>query len=269
MTSIEKDIFYQAHEAYIRNIVPLMMHYVWRLAKEPGNSLPDMLERYVDLWRKTIYYLGAAPSEPEFFSPIWAGIRSDLCNRYEQYGTNEDSSDFEKACFEYLWPLMEPKLFDDSRPPRKNEARPYGAWTITFRENNVLSLHIANVYRPDSVFDYSRDFATDLLYLIYDTCEQHPNLQTLFCGSWMNNLPPFQKFFPPEWVMNLHRPVYHNDTNGIWGQYVTRTGGFHEKNALRMRERGVHRYPLIHGQCSIASAISYLESEGWRTSRKS
>ncbi len=263
-----KDIFYLAHEEFISNIVPLMMHYVWRWAEEPvAPPLDAILDRYVDLWRKTVYYDGAAPSDLGFSHSAWTEIQNEIRQRYERYGQAKDSSDFEQACLEYLWPLMEPRLFDDSRPPRKSETRPYGAWTVTFRENNVLSVHIANVYRPDSVFDYPMDFAADLLYLIYDTCDQHPHLQTLFCGSWMNNLPPFQKFFPPEWIMNLHRPVYHNDTNGIWGQYVTRTGGFHRMNAERMRARGFHRFPLIHAQCSIVSALSYLESEGWRIPR--
>ena len=263
----EKDIFYLAHEDYVRNIVPLMLHYIWHWSKKNKTfSVTEMLEQHVDLWRKTVYYEdGDLPSTPGFSNNAWTEIRNALCNLFDRY---EHQEDVEKSAMEYMWPILEPRLFKDSRPPRKNDDRPYGAWTITFRENNVLSVHIANVYRPDSIFDYSQDFATDLLFLIYDTCKQHPNLQTLFCGSWMNNIPPFQKFFPPEWIMNLHRPIYHNDTNGLWGQYVTRTGGFHAKNARRMQERGTHRYPLIHGQCSIASAITYLESEGWRSAQR-
>ncbi|MCK5861764.1 MAG: hypothetical protein KAH38_04715 [Candidatus Hydrogenedentes bacterium] len=266
--SFEKDLFYRAYETQIRGSIPLMMYYAWRWSKKTdAPSLPNILDRYIDLWHKTIYYENTIPSEMEFSHPVWTDIRSNICTFYEHYGQENNSRDFENSCLEYLWPFMEPRIFDDSRPLRKNKTRPYGAWTVTFRENNVMSVHIANIYRPDSVFDHPMDFAADLLYLIYDTCDQHPNLQTLFCGSWLNNLPPFQKFFPPEWVINLHRPVYHNDTHGIWGQYITRTGGFHIKNAASLRERGFHRYPLIHGQCSLPSAITYLESEGWRTPR--
>ncbi len=270
--TMKKDLYYQAHESYIRGIVPLMLHFVWRLAgqePEPPASLECILSHEVDLWRKTCRYSGtAAPAEVNFCDPAWTEMVETIDGFFRRYYPREDYVGFERECMHYLWPLMEPRLEKDSRPPRRGDDRPYGAWNVTFRAENVMSVHITNIYRPDSIFDYPDDFANDLLRLVRDVREEYPRIDTVFCGSWLNNLPPFQAFFPPEWEMNLHRPCRHNDTNGIWGQYVSRTGNLHEKNADYLRRRGVHRYPLIHSQCSAASLTAYLASGGRGADRK-
>lgn len=266
-----EDKYYAAHQDYLYGIVPLMIHYAWHLHRQYPESLEMdfILSHYVDIYRKTLYCKeGTAPSDALFKDPEWNRITSAILDRYHQCSTDTTSERFERLCFEYLWPLMKPCMERESRPPRKGAARPYGAWSVTFRAVNVMSVHIANVYRPDSVFDHVDDFAEDLLHLILDTSRTNPCVDTVFCGSWMNNLPPFQALFPPEWVYHLHRPVRHNDTNGIWGQYMTRTGGFHVENAQFLRAQGRHRYPLIHSQCGINSCIAYLKSQGWKNKER-
>ena len=260
------DACYDAHVEYVRGIIPLTAHYIWHVCRleHPSKAPEFVLDHYVDLWRKTAYSDGvSSPSDPGFSHPRWSAMRRDLCDIYLQCRDDVDSCAFEARCMEYLWPFVEPALHRNAVPPRKGPTRPHGAWTATFRGARVMSLHIANVYRPDSVFDHSEEFATDLLRIIEDTCAEKPCIETVFCGSWMNNLPSFQRFFPPEWVFNLHRPVFHNDTNGIWGQYIRRTGGLHKRNACHLRTRGRHRYPLIHSQCSVKSAVAYLHARGW------
>lgn len=261
------DYYYENYKSYLCNIIPLKLFYAWTIYQQEGGRLPMafILEHYVDFWRKTVYFDGVcAPSNTEFYHPEWIVLRAQLCGLHQECQKTEDSHTFEKEGFNLVWPHIEPAIKRDSPPPRKGAARPYGAWNVTFRSPTVVSIHITNVYRPDSIFDHPDEFAEDLLRLLIDIQDANPSIETLFCGSWLNNLPPFQRFFPPEWVFNLNNPVRRNDTNGLWGQYMSRTGGYHKKNGNWLRRTGYHRYPLIHSHCGILSATAYLKSNGWK-----
>jgi hypothetical protein len=240
---------------------------VWELARrsEDPVSVHESLDRYVDLYRKTRYYDGGlCPTDEGFVCQDWELVKYEIDSILQKHECDTSSRRFERDCLALLWPLMEPRLERDAQPLRKGPERTHGCWTHTIREQTQLSLHIANVYRPESPFDRMDEFAGDLLSLIQEARASNPELDALFCATWMNHLPKFQALFPEDWIASFHDPCEYGNSNGTWGQYIDRRGGFHRKNAKRFRATG--RHPLLLGgcKCDLDQAIRYLQDQGWK-----
>ncbi|MCP4640435.1 MAG: hypothetical protein GY851_08385 [bacterium] len=260
------DAHAEAYVDYVRGVIPLKIWHAWNLNRRADGRIPaaKVLEEYVDIWRKTRHYDGdTGPGHEGFASPEWDRMKCALLDLFAQHADDTTSETLEQASLDYLWPDVEPCIEKESRPPRKGEDRPFGCWTYTLRPNNEFSVHITNVYRPDSPFDHFDEYAADLLRIIRHGRQLHRERTTLFCGSWMNHLPPFRMLFPPVWGDNLHRPIPYNGSSGAWGQYMDRQGGFHRRNADRFRATGEHPYPLIHSLCDLDEAEGYLDRRGW------
>lgn len=256
------------HTEYLLGITRLRIHHAWTVARsQPMEfTFSRSLSECVDLWRNTTFSEGGnGPDCAEFSHPEWNRLLQDFLRLHTVWGRGADSHALEEACLERLWPMLEPRIATDARTPRKGPDRPHGAWFATLREDNQASIHLVNVFRPDSPFEHAAEFAGDLLRLLEDTSKKHPERTKLYCGSWMNNLPVFQAFFPPEWRKNLHRPVWLNGSPGIWGQYMDRCGGFHQVHADHLRKTGRHRFPLIHAFCGMGSAMDHLAAGRWKT----
>ncbi len=256
------------HTEYLLGVTRLKIHHAWAVARSQTHrfSFSKSLRECVDLWRNTSFYDGGdGPENPDFSHPEWERLCRDLVAAHVTWGGYADSHALEEACMERLWPMVEPRISTDAQPPRKGPDRPYGAWSATRREENQTSVHLVNTYRPDSPFEHAVEFAGDLLRLLDDTRRKEPEQTVLFCGSWMNSLPVFQAFFPPEWRKSLHRPVWLNGSQGIWGQYIDRCGGFHQVHAQHLRDTGRHAFPLVHACCGMDAAMDHLAAGRWKT----
>lgn len=219
------DAFAEAYVEYLEGVVPLSIWHAWDRSCRRADAVPldDMLEQHTDLWRKTKYYGGKwSPGDEGAPPPDWMRMKADLTAMFDAHRGNDDSAVLEAACWDYLWPLMEPCVGKNARPPRKGPDRPFGCWTYYIRQGRQVSVHIANVYQPESPFERIDDFAGDLLALLTYAHAEHPEADLAFCGSWLNNLPPFQALFPPVWAETLAGVVRLNGSNGIWGQYMDR-----------------------------------------------
>jgi hypothetical protein len=258
--------FLQPYVTYLREITKLEMFHVFDLSRRPQPVAPAFaLAQYTGLWARTVFHDGGStPADADFAHPEWDHFKAELSRLFQEHAADAGSAALEEAALAYLLPFMAPCAYRNSRPPRKGPERPYGGWSCYIRNGQQVSIHIANVYRPDSPFDHIEDWTGDLLRLLVDIAADHPETDTLFCGSWLNNLPVFRALFPPAWTGSLADPCRYNGSIGIWGQYTARDGGFHEKNAASLRQTGEHPYPLIHASCPLDAAIEFLHNQEWK-----
>jgi len=263
------DAFYEAYADYVRNVIPLKIWHVWDLSRRATEPVPvsDALVSHVDIFRKTHYY--RKRKYWDFWEgkiPEWEETKARICEIFERHVQDRTSEAIERACLDYLWPLMEPCIQHLSRPLVEKEDRPYGCWDCQLKEDepNVVVVHFANAYQPESPFRCMERCAEELLQAMRDLKTQHAERDTLIVSSWLNSFLPFHAFFPPVWPQNMRGRQTQSATYGIWGQYMDRRGAFHRENARRFRQTGEHPYPLRTSRCSIEEEVRYLEREGWK-----
>lgn len=250
-------------EDYVRNVAPLMIWHAWDLSRRKANPVPpwDGLDKFVDLYRLTIYNLrNANPAWGQnFHDPHWNALKKRILGVMEAHSSDADSANIESACFEFLWPLMEPRIDQDSRSNAAEPESPYGCWGSDVGES-LVALHIHNANRPDSPFSDMPVLASDLLRLLKDAKSSNPRVEQVRCATWLNNLPIFQSLFPPAWLgtKDLVTPI--GSGAGLWGQYLDRRGAFHHGHARKFRDSGCHPNACFSCHCGYGEAVAHLEN---------
>lgn len=247
-----------AHVEYVRQFVKLSLWYVHQAASTEQLPLPDLINQRVDIYRLTdLFHNGKHPAHGHD-DPQWNALLDQLERVYRDHHGN--SAAFEQAGLNLLWPHLELKA--KSRQPRPTPAsRPFECWLyrIHLEYTDRIDLHINNAYAPQSpLSERWPDFARSLLRLVRHVQQEHPQITTVACGSWLNDVPPFQKLFPPVWLESAQTVQPLDYTQGHWGQFKTRGGEFHVRNAAYFRDNGRPPFRQLRCRCRIGDLHDWL-----------
>lgn len=151
---------FEAYRDYTVHVLPLMVHFAWRRVHDPVGpaSVHEILDREVDIRRKTSFYQRRDDASPEEGQEECLRLREALAVRIVDHGTEADTAPLEAECWALLSPLVESVL--EQTCPRSWELReqPYQCWSYGLPEDDAKSLyvHFANAYQPDSPFGACR-----------------------------------------------------------------------------------------------------------------
>ena len=246
---------------------------LWHLARRSPS--PDQCHGFLTgqtpLYRLTEFWDRHAPppvSSPADAPSGWSTLVSDIASLCGSYDPDSDTLSFEEAGLLLVWPHLESRIKKDvktwpwlpsclgSEPP---ETGIFGFFLYDFapRDPSLVVLHMGNSMAPDAPFAEPDARAREFISLLDDATSRNPSATRIASTSWLNGFPPFQRYFPPEWVDSAvaSPPGY---TYDWWGQFVTRRGGFHRANGDHLRATGRFPYPSITCTAEITSVRSHL-----------
>lgn len=244
------------HREYLHEIVRLKLWFLHRwLAAHPGEPFDAALRERVDIYRKTdLNPEGMNPATLHFDSPAWQELERQAAACYDR---NRDSADaFEAEAFELFRPSI------DCRSERDFAENPLAGYQCGFLRHELqtepgapdtLLFHIANDMAPDSFLDHE-DHIRDCFSRLLDIAEHQFHARIITTCTWLNELPKWQRIFPPEWVANLG--PRNTDVKwhfGFWGQFLTARGTFNVHYGNVLRKTGELPFYPRFSHCSVES----------------
>lgn len=241
---------------YATHFLKLSLWYVRQLMHKEGALFVDAVNERVNIYRNTDFYQGGNKVPARGYEdPVWDVYLEGLEEIYEQYPDPENTDDLEKEGLAYLWPHVKKEYHRPS-----TDGRPYECWTFDDGDD-FIAIHIGNVYQPQSPLSEKYvDFVAMLLKLLRDTKVRRPEVVTVRCGSWMNSIGPFQAMFPESWHKSARESVRSGFGMGHWGQFMDRTGRFHERNGAHLRETGNFPYASLGCHAPIDEVVDHIEA---------
>jgi hypothetical protein len=245
---------YAPFSEYVSNVAKLMVWHIWDLTKRSGTTVGEQMENVA--WLSRLATLDRRVLTDAASLPEWQKTRDQLINLISKCESKDQTYLMEQQCLNLLLPWFQPKFRDNYIFP---EQPFHHLWYTMHEENSLVAVHFINADMPESPFLDIEKFGGYLLRVIENACQKYPTVQEVECGTWMNNVPRFLKYWPE---------TYHNnrqdweDTGGFgpgwWGQYMTAAGRFNEKAAEILRRTCKHRNPLSIGRCPVKDAITHL-----------
>lgn len=251
---------------YATHFLKLSLWYVRQLMHTEGADFNEAVNGRVNIYRNTDFYEGGnkLPARGHV-DPEWDDYLKGLKAIYDRHPNPSDTVALEAEALDYLWPRVR-GVRDVRRDVKKNtekpsgNERPYECWTFDDGGDDI-AIHIGNVYQPESpLSERYVDFVAMLLKLLRDTKERRPEVVKVGCGSWMNSIKPFQDMFPKCWHDSAHKSQRSSFGMGHWGQFMTRTGTFHERNGQLFRETGDFPYASLYCHAPIDEILAHLEA---------
>jgi hypothetical protein len=287
---------------YVEGMIRLGVWYVSQLLASghiAKRQIRDALTRRVNIYRLTSLWDGFHDPACGFRDREWDRLVEELGSLVQSFAL-EHTAELEERALDLLRPWLgfapEPSL----RPA-------FGCWSYEAIGESITdgpgllgrltnrrkigqrlqrlggmatperhaALHFFNACTPQSPFGNVRSLACDLRALIRDCQRRHPNVQMLWCQSWLNSWPTFLALFPESWRASaVNRTPEDTDarswgraslnTHNWWGQFMKSDGGFHEERGRRLRESGgAFPFPnrLCHGRIGeIDSLLVHLLS---------
>ena len=133
-----------------------------------------------------------------------------------------------------------------------DEPCPFGAFKYEDPHDGDCALHFHNVYMPESPFQDPALLFQSLRALIADMERRGLDVRRVGVDSWLNHVKPFQACFPPSFAASITPTTRdHKGGKGWWGQFIQRTGEFHEQRAERLRQTRQFDYRRAHAECSF------------------
>jgi len=242
---------------YIREIVKLMLSFMYRLASVKRIAFPVLLADYVDIYRKTSFFNLTDEAETQRLKPAWIDCSAKLENVFARHlSRGAPSADLEEAGIQVLWPSLVERI-DRGLPlvEYRREAS-FGCFYYHVTDG-VLDLHFTNAVMPDAPFKSLAGRARELYELVRHCGKHHPEATHIKSGTWLNDYPPFRSLFPPNW-RDIGEPKSYNSL-GWWGQFVNHKGDIHEPHAEQFRAKGTFPHPCTFHQCERATLEAFLE----------
>lgn len=109
----------------------------------------------------------------------------------------------------------------------------YGMFSYNFYPNDeTVNLHAGNINRGESLSSFSSQYKNrnkiDLYKLVKDVKKSYPNIKTVRCSSWINNIKSFTEIFPKTYQESL-QIVPNKNFLGIWQQFLDKDGQIKEE----------------------------------------
>ena len=232
---------YAPLETYVGSVVPLMLQHARQLAYSKQTPLRNQLRQCQWLARLVSVDSRVVDDKSRCEVGLWMQLEERLCSLLEAVSDDDTGADAMNAAMALLRPHLKERYIADYRFPK----RPFNCWWYTVHQQNTrLALHLINAYMPDSPFKHAAEFAADMLKATLHGIDEFPSVNSVECGSWLNEHGGFQQFWPASFMAN--RSIVCVDGGfgpGAWGQYMAADGSFVESNARYLLEHGRHRYP--------------------------
>jgi len=194
--------------------------------------------------------------------PLWKEFVKKIKIIYDKYPSFKMSKDFVNESIKFVFPMV---LESEIYQKLNVEEKWFGCFRYTYsKEKKYVALHFKNAYVPKSPFspENMKKLFASLKDLILDIDKNHYEVEKIGCGSWLNNLPPFQKLFPPSYIASL-TPTSPNDKrgNGWWGQFISHKGVLHRKRAKILKTQKIFPYKRLQGECNFSEFREYIFNE--------
>lgn len=243
--------------SYCEGFGKLSIWYARKRILEGSSDFANAFNERVNIFRNTSLSVdGLHPTKDDI--PAWNAILADVKKIFDAHIEDEDTETLEQKSLAVFWPILEARI--KTYRVGRTDPRPYEAWSRDTYKNYV-NIHIHNVYKPESPLSEKRtEFAAALIRLLEDIEKDHPEVDTVSCGSWLNSVPQFQALFPAAWMRNAKAGRNVRYTLGHWGQFTDRRGDFHARNGARFRETGEFPYPSLGCSDRLDAVLDHLRS---------
>lgn len=139
--------------------------------------------------------------------------------------------------------------------------RPFGLWQYGVH-GDYVALHVLNVYMPDSPFAHGAEIFAALDQIIHEIDQRGLKIVRIGVDSWINSLPPFQRFFPEQFARSLAPTTPDaKGGNGWWGQFISRTGQLHQRRAELLRCTRQFEFVRTHGECTFEALRQHVRHQ--------
>lgn len=256
---------------FVLNIVPLSLWYAQH--RTDGSDDPAVFHRILTaqtpIYRLTELWDGRHhPASGTWRDERWETIVRELYNLLRTR-----PAALEAAGTELLAPLVLARIDTDLRawpwtpcgycPYPLPTANVFGVFVwekvkSASSAEEFISFHVGNAKVPYSPFEDMQQLRSELAALVADVMSRHPEVKNIGCNSWLNSFPRFLSLFPPEWPQRENVPENVSYGYNWWGQFVSRTGGFHFRNAELLRTTGDFPFPACDGCCTLAALHRHL-----------
>ena len=235
--------------ALMRDMARVEAHYLLRVLRESGGLFRDLAATQTP-WRGMI---AANCSCDDFL----ARAESLLIGAANSLSAGERVERF----LEYADPFFAagPMVMGDEL----TRYRWFGCFRFgSHPEIGAISIHIRNNCMPHSPFENLSACARSLS-AICEAAEAEPfPVESVTCGTWLNDLPVFLGLFPPSYRASLEvSPPDSKGGWGWWGQLVDRTGQLHAKRAATVLETGRFPHPRKEGRCGFQEFKRHVSAE--------
>jgi hypothetical protein len=123
---------------------------------------------------------------------------------------------------------------------------------------DCLTLHFRNYFAPESPASHTHELAEGLRQIVERASVERPDVKTVQCATWLNNIPFFTGLFPAEWA-EQGKPCPYEPSTGWWGQFIDREGKIHAENAEFLRKHRDFKYKNTHCLCGINNLYKHLQ----------
>jgi hypothetical protein len=233
---------------FLRDMMELQMWYCVYVVRHQDSSFREAVNRFTELYPYcNVYRKETAKSENAEYQKLVGSL--------EQCWNDAGDEAFPSRAWELIEPNTSSRLRDILEPAKESILRSFAGFTYEFHPEYAgpetpdwLTLHFRNYFAPDSPFQHVPELVAGLLEILENAQRKRPKVTQVQCASWLNNLEPFQKLFPEEW-MTRSSVCSLGGNLGWWGQFIDRTGQLHQRNAALFRETGEFLYPNRHCRC--------------------
>jgi hypothetical protein len=146
-------------------------------------------------------------------------------------------------------------------------------YSYPFRDQPKVRLHFSNADRSGhGALSLERTDArqAELIEILTEIHTKHPDAETVRGGSWLYNLDPYCRLFPPEYIASRKPVGYELQFWALWGQFLR--GGFRiSEEAVQQFLESVERaataeeceqsfpYEVLRPECDIQHFYQYYE----------
>lgn len=248
---------YAPMRTYVMGVVPLLLEHIWQLKTNNNSSAQDELLNCA--WISRLITLDKRVLDPEKQDEIigWTEMRTDLIKNIDQCKEKKGVPFMLEECMKGIVPVLEKRFKENYHFP----VRSFHCWWYTIHDDDThLALHLINAYQPDSPFQHLNHFLTTMLQAVEHAIAAYPHIQKVSCGSWLNQVPKFQRLWPDSFQQDQK---ILNETGGFgpgaWGQYMTTEGGFNEAKADSLRRTGKHPFALTEAHSSLEEVTAHIK----------
>lgn len=201
-----------------------------KMSEVTGTNFPAALIEYTDLY---LVFTGGEWTEADDrgeYSEMWLKF---MDTHPEITDLKEFTSDMYEIYKNQTYAYIE---LEDSNKPKENEYR-YGCFTIEYseynRSRNQVRLHFTplrlgmlqknkNLGKSDlsseNIQLREKEFK-DMITFIKNSPDIFFGAEYLVSSTWLQNLPNYQRLFPPKYSLNENRVKKEDSFLGLWGQF--------------------------------------------------
>lgn len=250
-------LLYSPFENYLSGLVPLMLEHIWQRRNKRGSCYAEELMSAGWLGRLITLDNRVLDAVRQDEIPGWPALRGQIIKNFEDCRSQAQLEEMLGRNTELILEVLSKRFDPDYRFPKRD----FDCWWYTIHDQNThVAVHIVNACQPQSPFEQYEHFVATLSAAVKDAVKKFPLIRAVSCGSWLNNLPKFQKLWPEAFIRS--QKILSSSSGfgpGAWGQYMTQNGGFHRGKAAILKKTMQHPFPLTEASCSREEMLDHLD----------